>query len=69
LSVEVTDRDDLEVLAAAVTAFFSDALVTPYFRQADNTGASEYFQRRRFNPTQSSETRDDYIPRVPRICP
>jgi hypothetical protein len=23
------DRDDLEVLAAAVTAFFSDALVTP----------------------------------------
>ena len=50
LSVEVTDRDDLEVLAAAVTAFFSDALVTPYFRQADNTGASEYFQRRRFTP-------------------
>ena len=31
LSVEVTDRDDLEVLAAAVTAFFSDALVTPVF--------------------------------------
>ena len=23
------DRDDLEILAAAVTAFFSDALVTP----------------------------------------
>ena len=23
------DRDDLKVLAAAVTAFFSDALVTP----------------------------------------
>jgi hypothetical protein len=23
------DRDDLEVLAAAVTAFFSDALMTP----------------------------------------
>jgi hypothetical protein len=23
------DRDDLEVLAAAVTAFFSDALITP----------------------------------------
>jgi hypothetical protein len=27
--LEPKDRDDLEVLAAAVTAFFSDALVTP----------------------------------------
>jgi hypothetical protein len=33
LSIEATfepkDRDNLEVLAAAVTAFFSDALMTP----------------------------------------
>jgi hypothetical protein len=27
--IDSKDRDDLEVLAAAVTAFFSDALVTP----------------------------------------
>ena len=27
--IDPKDRDDLEVLAAAVTAFFSDALVTP----------------------------------------
>ena len=27
--LEPNDRQDLEVLAAAVTAFFSDALVTP----------------------------------------
>ena len=46
----LTIRSARPVLAAAVTAFFSDALVTPYFRQADNTGASEYFQRRRFTP-------------------
>ena len=27
--IEPKDRDNLEVLAAAVTAFFSDALMTP----------------------------------------
>jgi hypothetical protein len=27
--LEPKDRDDLEVLAAAVTTFFSDALMTP----------------------------------------
>jgi hypothetical protein len=27
--IDPKDRDDLEVLGAAVTAFFSDALVTP----------------------------------------
>ena len=27
--IDPKDRDDLEVLAAAVTAFFSDALMTP----------------------------------------
>jgi hypothetical protein len=27
--LEAKDRDDQEVLAAAVTAFFSDALMTP----------------------------------------